>query len=157
MRCFIESILQTNKVTSLSWIHDGIWVAPSPSASSRTEATRIANKTLHALLFGCTSFVSHFSIAIGFLNLNGARDAIIKFIKVGAPNDALRPGPAESQEAVELCVHEYDYGLVEQPAAGEVRLHADKVMGHTGKRKLPCQDSSNTINKYFKRQSIIPT
>ncbi len=156
MRRFIASILQSTQVTSLSWIHDGIWVSPSPSSASRKEATKTANKALHVLLLERANLVAHTTIVMGFTNLNGARDGIIKFIKVGAPNDALRPCPAESQDAVEHCVHEYDYRFVEHECTADVHLHRDRGHRHAGKRKLPCQDSPNTINNYFKRQGITP-
>jgi hypothetical protein len=154
MRHFIANILRTCEVTSMIWIHDGIWVCPGPGQSAVHVASDAANRALTEVIRQTTGLIPNQLVTIGIVDLNDQRNRTVSFLEGGT-------GPTRPQvnmsthHPIQEVVHEFDYESIELlPATNN---HACIPAQQTRpKRKLDLVDHPNVISKYFQRQKNTP-
>ena len=112
MQHFIANILRTCEVTSMIWIHDGIWVYPSPGQAAVHVASDAANKALTQVIWQTTGLIPNQLVTVGIVDLNDQRNRTVSFLEGGT-------GPTRPQvnmsthHPIQEVVHEFDYESIE--------------------------------------------
>ena len=149
------NILRICDITSIIWIHDGIWVHPCPGQAAVHVASETANRALAAVITQATGRTPEKLVTVGIVDLNGQRDQTVSFLQ--ECSGTIRPqANAAAQHPIQEVVHEFDFEGV------ECFPTADNHVPHPGtahellKRKLDLTDNTEGIERYFQRQRIMP-
>ena len=155
MRHFISNILRTCEITSIIWIHDGIWVHPCPDQAAVHVASKAANSALASVIKQTTGRTPEKLVTVGIVDLNDQRGKTVSFLEEGS--GTTRPQDnTTAHHPIQEVVHEFDFESVECfPAADN---HVSILLQRTKplKRKLDLSDNPESLDRYFQRQRIMP-
>jgi hypothetical protein len=112
MRRFIANILRICDVTSVIWIHDGIWVHPCPGQADVRVASETANRALAAAIIQATGHNPLQLVTVGIVDLNGQRDQTVSFLQECSGTIRPQANDAE-QHPIQEVIHEFDFDGVE--------------------------------------------
>ena len=155
MRLFIANILRTCEITSIIWIHDGIWVYPCPGQAAVHVASEAANRALASVITQATGRTPEKLVTVGIVDLNDQRDKTVSFLEEGS--GTTRPqANTSAQHPIQEVVHEFDFESVECFPAADNHVSIPLQRTKPLKRKLDLSDNAECIERYFQRQRIMP-
>jgi hypothetical protein len=155
MRHFISNILRTCEITSIIWIHDGIWVYPCPGQAAVHVASEAANRALASVITQSTGRTPEKLVTVGIVDLNGQRDKTVSFLE--ECSGTIRPqANAAAQHPIQEVVHEFDFEGVECFPTADNHVPIPVQRTKPLKRKLDLTDNAECIERYFQRQRIMP-
>jgi hypothetical protein len=155
MRHFIANILRICEVTSVIWIHDGIWVHPCPGHAEVREASETANRLLASAIIQASGHTPRQLVTVGIVDLNCQRDQTINFLQ--ECSGRIRPQAYDAeQHPIQGVIHEFDFDGIEGLLSEENHVSLPIQRTKPVKRKLDLTDNNAGIERYFQRQKILP-